>query len=114
MINTIGPLSNLRAALRDWNACGSRLRLVRDNSVTPFAPGTVTITKSDDGNAYGGIFDGHGVVFLGDGWTRTLHVISHEVGHALSFDHTKLNSVMNDAPDTTPRDCRGLRSYYGR
>lgn len=114
VVNTIGRLPHLREALHEWNSCGSRLRLVRDRDQAPFTPSTITITRSDDGGAYGGWSGTYGVVFLGDGWTRTLNVITHEVGHALGFSHTKLRSAMNDASGTTPLDCKGLRSYYRR
>lgn len=116
VINDLGrPLRNLDEALHEWNRCGSRLRLVKDRSATPFSPGTITITPSHDGGAYGGWGGDHGTVFLGDRWTRARSVIAHEVGHALGFWHARANdTIMGDSSHVTTKDCQGLRNFYGR
>lgn len=119
VINALGrPLPNLRPALREWNRCASRLVLRKAPGAAPFAAGTITITRSDDGGAYGGWNGTAGVVFLGDGWTRSREVIAHEVGHALGFWHASANTtfetIMYDAAHVTPTDCQGLRRFYGR
>lgn len=106
--NTLKPLDHLGEALAQWNACHS-VHLVRG------APGDIIITRSDDGGAYGGWNGTNGVVLLGDGWTHTREVITHEVGHALGFGHApdSTKSIMNAASYVKPLDCEGLRRYYG-
>jgi hypothetical protein len=118
VIDTIGGnawyRSNRDEALMQWNRCGADIRLVVGDA-EPFSPGTITIFLDEPGGqepAYGWYLDGYGFVALGGGWTRTTHVIAHELGHALGFGHTSRDSVMSDTRDVQPIDCEGLRSYY--
>ena len=119
VVNDFAPLPNLDEALAEWNHCHADVRLVHDNGVQPYTRGSITITHSEDGAAYGGVADGYGVVFLGDGWTRAQAVIAHEVGHALGFGHAKdqllggFTSVMAGGNHVSAKDCEGLRRYYG-
>ena len=102
---------NLREAIAEWNRCGADVHLVEGDR-PDFTPQTITVVESEDGGAYGGWSVDHGVVFLGDSWTRSDSVIAHELGHALGFGHNQRTSVMGNGGRVQPIDCQGLRSYY--
>lgn len=106
---------NLRAAIRDWNACGV-LRLVIDRDAAPYTPETITVFEDRDGKdpepAYGGWNGTAGIVAVGEPWTRSRPVLAHELGHALGFGHGG-DGIMGGGNHVTPTDCAGLRSFYG-
>lgn len=111
VIDTIGVRDG--PARSEWNHCGVK-RLVSDNDLPLYSPYTITIVSGEKGDyPRGGWFEDHGVLFLPPGsWERSIPVITHELGHALGFNHTQKDSVMGGRNRVQPLDCQGLRATY--
>ena len=107
-------------AMRWWTECHADIRLALSGTPAKFTPGSITFYAGDDG-PYGWYNEdgGYGYVSLSKG-DQDAPSIAHELGHALGFGHTGINSSIMSQWNTWTSDgvgkldCRGLRRYYGR